>query len=298
MKKKIGLVLSGGGARGLFAVRILELMFKAGFDFTQIIAISGVSVGSIIGAMLVQGDLNILIEMFKKICNSDVYAGKISLPRIAWNALRGKNYVLDVEPLRDLLWEYIDLAKAQKSRIPFEIGVVDMNTGKYRSFNQWDFNSNEQYIRCIMASCSQPVIWKPQYFSTKYETITAGIDGGVITVSPIKSVLQYNPDELIIINSSPCETLVVENIDRLDKTLLRTVDLAVGQSFMKDMENFEKYNEIAKVIAWKDNPYQWKHYPATIYQTTLHEDSLNFDSEELKNMRIKNAEEAFNQIQR
>ena len=149
-----------------------------------------------------------------------------------------------------------------------------------------------------MASCSQPVIWKPQYFSTKYETITAGIDGGVITVSPIKSVLQYNPDELIIINSSPCETLVVENIDRLDKTLLRTVDLAVGQSFMKDMENFEKYNEIAKVIAWKDNPYQWKHYPATIYQTTLHEDSLNFDSEELKNMRIKNAEEAFNQIQR
>lgn len=298
INKKIGLVLSGGGARGLFAVRILELMKLSAFDFSQITAISGVSVGSIIGAMLVQGDLDILIQMFKDIRNKDVYSGKISLASIAWNAIRGKNYVLDVEPLRDLLWKYIDLEKAQKSKIPFEIGVVDMTTGKYRTFNQRAFNSNEQYIRCIMASCSQPVIWKPQYFSTRFETIEAGVDGGVITVSPIKSVLQYEPDELIIMNSSPCDIERVENINRLDKTLLRTVDLAVGQSFIKDMETFQRYNTIASNPEWKDNAFGWKYYPATIYQTTLHEDSLDFDSEELKKMRINNADEAFNQIQK
>ena len=297
MKKKIGLVLSGGGARGLFAVKILELLFKSGFDFTQIRSISGVSVGSIIGAMLVQGDLNVLVEMFKNIKNKDVYAGKIGLARIAWNALRGKNHVLDIEPLHTLLWKYIDLSKAQKSKVPFEIGVVDMTTGKYRSFNQWDFNSNEQYIRCIMASCSQPVIWEPQMFSTKFETIVAGIDGGVVTVSPIKYVLKYNPDELIIINSSPCEIQTAIDINRLEKTLLRTIDLAVSQSFVKDMETFQKYNRIAREIKWKDNSFGWKYYPAKIYQTTLHEDSLNFDSEELKIMRINNAEEAFKQTE-
>lgn len=298
MKKRIGFVFSGGGARGLFAVRILELMKLAGFDFSQIMAISGVSVGSIIGAMLVQGDLEVLIELFKNIRNKDVYSGKISLAKIAWNAICGRNYVLDVEPLHELLWKYIDLSKAQKSKIPFRIGVVDMNTGKYRSLTQWEFDSKEEYIRCIMASCSQPVIWKPQTFSTMFETITAGIDGGIITVSPIGSVLEYNPDELVIINSSPCDIEVIENINRLDKTLLRTIDLAVGQSFAKDMETFAKYNEIAKVVRLKDNVFGWKYYPATIYQTTLHEDSLNFDSEELKKMRITNADEAFNQVQK
>ncbi|MES2517505.1 MAG: patatin-like phospholipase family protein [Bacteroidota bacterium] len=288
MKQKVpktyGFVFSGGGARGLFAVQILKRLRDTDFDFSQVKAISGVSVGSIIGAMLAQGDLDKLIEMFENITNKDIYKGKISLKRILWQRITGKNYVLDIEPLHDLLWKYIDLEKAQKSKKVFEIGLVDMTTGQFRTFNQFAFNSNEQYIRAIMASCSQPVIWKPQYFETRFEVIKSGSDGGVVTVSPIKSVLNADPDHVIIINSSPVVTERVPQLKTMESVLMRTIDLAVGKGFQKDMETFVKYNEIGL-----SNKKAFKHYPATIYQTDLHDDSLDFDSVKLKSDRVRNA---------
>ena len=292
--KKIGLVLSGGGARGLFAVRVLQRLQKAKFDFTQLKCISGVSVGSIIGAMVVQGDLDILINMFQNIQNKDVYKGKISLKRIVWNRIMGKNHVLDVEPLHGLLWKYIDLDKAKKGPV-FYIGVTDLTTGKFRTFTQHDFNTKEDYIRCIMASCSQPVIWAPQKFETRFETVISGSDGGVVTISPIKCVLDSGVDEVIIINSCPTNILIVDELKTMESVLLRTIDLAIAQSFLKDMEDFEKFNKLAKNNKNIVRHNGYRYYPSTIYQTNLHEDSLNFDDLDLKQMRIDDADRAFEQ---
>lgn len=291
---KYGLVLSGGGARGLFAVQIIKRLKENGFDFSQVKVISGVSVGSIIGAMITQGDVDKLLEMFVNIKNKDVYKGKISLQRILWQRITGKNYVLDIEPLHDLLMKYISLDKAKMSKTVFEIGFVDMISGQFRTVNQFAFKTNEDYIRAIMASCSQPVIWKPQYFETRFEVIKQGADGGVVTISPIKAVLNYEPDHVIIINSSPDDIEKVSNLKTMESVLMRTIDLSIGQSFKKDMDTFVKYNTMA--ASYKPIRLMLKHYPTTIYQTDLHEDSLDFDSNELKLQRITNANKIFDSI--
>jgi len=288
MKKKIGLVFSGGGARGLFAVRILERMREDRFDFSQINVVSGVSVGSIVGAMFTQGGLNELIELFGKIENKQVYRGKMKIGQIVWNRIRGRNYILDIEPLHDLLSKHIDLGKAKASNILFKIGFTDLVTGKYMTLTQYDFETNEDYIRCIMASCSQPVIMKPQHFKTYRTEFESCSDGGIVTVSPIGAVLEQNPDEVIIINSSPVESTFESELKTMESVLLRAIDLTISESFGKDMKKFLDYNNDAI------NGYGTKKYiPATIYQTDLHEDSLDFEHKTLRQLRTQNADKAY-----
>ena len=281
MKK--GLVLSGGGARGLYAVQLLKRMRDDGFDFRDIKYISGVSVGSIIGAMMAQNDLDVIIDVFPKLVNSDVYLGKIKVLNIFKNRILGRNYVLNIEPLHALLSKYIDLDKAQLSGKIFYLGLVDMNTGKYVEFTQHDFSTNEDYIRAIMASCSQPVIWKPQSFHTRKGGVKNGSDGGIITVSPIKCVLNHHPDHVIIINSSPVVPTVEQGDFTMEGMLMRTIGLAVSESFAKDMEVFQKIN--------REEP--TRRFKSQIYQTTLNENSLNFEDNNLRKLRIDNANQHY-----
>ena len=274
-----GLVLSGGGARGLFAVQILKRLRDDGFDFKTVKFISGVSVGSIIGAMIAQGDLDTIIEVFPTLKNSDVYSGSFSVLSGLINRIKKRNYVLDIEPLHDLLAKYISLEKAKLSGVIFYIGFVDMNTGKYVTVSQYDFETNEDYIRAIMASCSQPVIWKPQAFKTYSETYQNCSDGGIINVSPIKAVLKHKPDAVIIINSSPVKPTPVKGGFKMEGMLLRTIDLAIQGSFAKDIERFKEINTNEPA----------RRFRSTIYQTDLNEDSLNFEDKNLRKLRIDNA---------
>lgn len=283
LKMKKGLVLSGGGARGLYATQILKRMRDDGFDFRDIKFISGVSVGSIIGAMMAQGELDTIIDVFPNLKNSDVYKGKFSIFTGLLNRIKKRNYVLDIEPLHELLSKYISLDKAKMSGIIFYIGFVDMNTGKYVTVSQFDFGTNEDYIRAIMASCSQPVIWKPQSFHTYNEYYENCSDGGIINVSPIKAVLQHRPDAVIIINSSPVKPTPVSGSFKMEGMLLRTIDLAITSSFAKDIEQFEEIN--------KNEP--TRRFKSQIYQTTLDEDSLNFEDNNLRKLRIDNANQHY-----
>lgn len=278
-----GLVISGGGARGLFTIQILRRMLADKFDFSEIKAISGGSVGSIIGAMIAQGDINLVIELFDNIRNKDVYKGKLSLARVAWALATGKNYILDIEPLYATLSKYISLQKAL-SGIPFSFGLVDMATGAYRTFYPQDFYTNEDYIRAIMASCSQEVIWQPQSFRTKTETIQYGADGGIVTVSPIGAVISNEIDQIIIINNTPSHIGYTSKLNNLGLVAMRMLDILLNSSFNKDLDKFVERNAAALA-----GDKRYLYVPSFRYQTTLQDDGLDFDTEEVRKARIKDA---------
>ena len=54
MKKNVSLVLSGGGARGIAHIGVIEELEKQGF---KIKAISGTSMGSLVGAVYAVGKM-------------------------------------------------------------------------------------------------------------------------------------------------------------------------------------------------------------------------------------------------
>ena len=183
----------------------------------------------------------------------------------------------------------MSLEKAQKSPILFKIGVTDLQTGEYRTFTQFDFDKQEDYIRCIMASCSQPVIWKPQSFSTKNEIVKQASDGGIVEVSPIGAAICEGVESLVIINSSPLAIVVKGELKTMESILFRTIDLSIGQSFKKDMVKYYQGN----LDALNGDPSK-KFLKSTVYQTLLHEDSLDFESDILKKQRVNDAYRAYN----
>ena len=285
--KKYALVMSGGGARGLFAVEILRLMLQNSFDFKQIKIVSGVSVGAIIGAVFAQGDLQLLVNWFPILRNQDVYEGKLSLRRTLWQRIIGKNHILDLEPLHKLLIRYIDLSKINATGRTMLIGFTNLETGKYETLSNWDFDNNEDYIRCIMASSCMPGIWQPQSFKTKTGIAYNNcVDGGVVQVSPIGAVLPHQPDHVIIINSSPVDELIKTDFNDLEDVIFRSIDIQGSASFAKDMEYFLKINAFAPN----------KCYPNTIYQTEIHDSSLDFENPTYRLQRIKDAQRAYKKV--
>lgn len=54
MKKRIDLVLSGGGARGLAHIGVIKELTQRGYE---IASVTGTSIGALIGAMYVLGKL-------------------------------------------------------------------------------------------------------------------------------------------------------------------------------------------------------------------------------------------------
>lgn len=54
MKQKVALVLSGGGARGIAHIGVIEELINQGFEITSI---AGTSMGSLVGGVYAVGKL-------------------------------------------------------------------------------------------------------------------------------------------------------------------------------------------------------------------------------------------------
>ena len=74
MKKNVALVLSGGGARGIAHIGVIEELEKQGFNIKSI---SGTSMGALVGGIYATGKiLLILILAFKDLLKETGYLRK------------------------------------------------------------------------------------------------------------------------------------------------------------------------------------------------------------------------------
>ena len=64
MNKKIGLVLSGGGAKGAYQIGVWQALLDLGIA-PLITGVSGTSVGAINGVLFAQGDIKVGYEIGK-----------------------------------------------------------------------------------------------------------------------------------------------------------------------------------------------------------------------------------------
>ncbi len=137
MNKDYAVVFAGGGTKGSYQVGVIKALKELKIN---IVAVSGASIGSINGALVVQGDGNKLEKIYSNIRMQDIL--KISEKRkISANAnlFNPKNalklleeYVsnkgISNEPLRNVLEDNIDLDKLYASNIDF--GFITFDTKK------------------------------------------------------------------------------------------------------------------------------------------------------------------------
>ena len=267
--KKIGLVLSGGGAKGLAHIGALKVIEEAG---VQIDYIGGTSMGAIIGALYASGysakELDSLFRAtdFGSLIqdnlprNAKTFYEKEDSERYALS-LPFNNFKVSVPPaysggqniyneLVRLLYHVKDVDDFSKLPIPFVCIATNIETGK-------EVVLNSGYLpEAIMASGTLPSLFEPSSIDDKVL-----IDGGVVNNYPIDKVIELGADIIIGVDVqhglSNRDALLSATEILLQINNYRTVEAMVKKSLKTDIyiqpkiENFsviefDKANDIIK----------------------------------------------------
>lgn len=244
---KVGLVLSGGGAKGLAHIGALKVIEEAG---VQIDYIGGTSMGAIVGALyasgyssreldsifrttnftsLIQDNLPRSAKTFYEKEDSERYAVtlpfnkfKIAVPQ-AYSG--GQNIYHE---LVRLLYHVKDVKDFNQLPIPFVCIGTNVETGE-------EVVLNEGYLpQAIMASGTLPSLFEPSHVDGKVL-----IDGGVVNNYPINRVKNLGADVIIGVD-------VQHGLSSREELLSATEILLQINNFrsVEDMEEKSKQTDI------------------------------------------------------
>ncbi|MBP6385228.1 MAG: patatin-like phospholipase family protein, partial [Pseudarcicella sp.] len=161
----IGLVLSGGGARGIAHLGVLKAIQEKGI---KIDGISGCSAGSIAGAMFAAG------YSPEHILEIVVSANTLKAMRPSWN----RSGLLKMKKLEEEYLKYIPHNDFEKLQIPLTVNATDIEAGEIIYF------SKGEIIKPVMASCCIPGLFEPIVYQKK-----TFVDGGVLNNMPVSPLL-------------------------------------------------------------------------------------------------------------
>ncbi len=175
---KIGLALSGGGARGIAHLGSIKALEEAGIQFDYI---SGTSSGALIGALYSYGYSP--DEILTRIKNTSFYG--LLRPALNWQGL------INIEKGSEEIKKHIPEDNFDSLKIPFYATATNINKGKVKVF------SKGELIKPIMASCSIPVLFNPVTIRNKQY-----VDGGLTDNLPIKPI-KKKCDKVIALHCNP-----------------------------------------------------------------------------------------------
>lgn len=161
---KIGIALSGGGARGIAHLGVLKALDEIGITYG---CISGTSTGSIVGTLYAYGiSPDAILSL---IINTKFFTSL--RPAWAWTGL------LNLDGLRDVILKLIPENKFEALKIPVTIAATNLRKGKAVYFTEGEL------IPAILGSCCVPALFNP--------TLIRGelyVDGGIVDNLPAKPI--------------------------------------------------------------------------------------------------------------
>lgn len=180
---KTGLVLEGGGMRGLYTIGVLDYFMDHGIKADYVI---GVSAGACNGASFVSGQKGRSYRINTQYLKDKRY---ISLRNyIKTKSLFGMDFLFDTIPNR---LDPYDYAGMFASECQFVVGVTNVCTGKPVYFTKNDMDHHAAVLR---ASSSIPV-FSPivDYQGGQY------LDGGTSDPIPVKKALEDGCERVIVV---------------------------------------------------------------------------------------------------
>lgn len=217
---RVGLVLSGGAARGFAHVGVIKALKEHGIEPD---IVSGVSAGAIAGALFCDGHSP--EEMLKIIKDKSLFKyASFTVP---------KNGLLSIQNMHKVLEESLRAKKFEDLQIPFYCNATNLNTGKAEYFNK-----GELPIR-IIASASIPVLFKPVVLNNQ-----TYVDGGVMDNFPVKP-LEKQADKIIGVHVNP--TAEEKEVKGLIKIAERSFHLSVNRNIEEMIQSCDLFIQPEKV---------------------------------------------------
>jgi NTE family protein len=241
---KIGLTLSGGGARGLAHIGILKAIDSAGLKVDYI---TGTSMGSIIGGLYAAGYSGDSIEQIAKEMNWDVLLSnypplsditieeKFEYGRYAFELpfYKGKPHLpsgmIESEELwlkfSELFFPVCHIKDFTQFPIPFKCIGTDIETGKAIILDRGEI------AQAVRSSMAIPSVFAPVPYDTLLLT-----DGGVVHNFPVDEVIEMGAEYVIGVDISTPQ-LKNDQINSLTNVMMQI-------AFYKDADDI--VNEIKK----------------------------------------------------
>lgn len=178
MKKKIGLALGSGSARGLAHIGILSVLQKNGIQPDYV---AGTSIGAAVGALYCSG---MSPEYMKKIAISTEWQDllDITLP---------KTGVIAGNKIEDYIQSLTNNAKFSDLAIPLSVVACDIKNAHRVVF------SAGNVARAVRASLSIPGVFSPVIIDS-HELV----DGGLVDPIPIEELKNMGADIIIAVDLS------------------------------------------------------------------------------------------------
>ncbi|MDR0830287.1 MAG: patatin-like phospholipase family protein [Prevotellaceae bacterium] len=192
-KKNIGVSLSGGGAKGIAHLGVLQALEEVGMK-PDIIA--GVSAGAIIGALYADG------KSPKDICRFLQESGYFKYVSLGITSKMG---LMSNANFADMLAGYMTARTFEELQIPLVVNATELIEGK----NVYFYSGG--LIDKIVASSSVPIILTPTKINGKFY-----VDGGIFCNMPAKVIRPY------------CKTLVGVHVNPIiiDRQMKNVRDVA------------------------------------------------------------------------
>ena len=183
-KNKIGLVLEGGGHRGIYTAGVLDIFAENKISFDGVM---GVSAGCVHGASFLSGQIGRSIRYTTKYCDNSNYMGIGSLITTG-NFFNEKFCYYDLPETLDPF----DNDSFDKNQTQFFAVCTDVKTGS-AIYHECETLKGEK-IKWLQASASMPLVSKVIKIDDNLL-----LDGGIADSIPIKKMQELGFEKNIVI---------------------------------------------------------------------------------------------------
>lgn len=177
--REVTLCLSGGGARGAYHLGVISVLEENGITIK---AISGTSIGSLIGAALACGKSS--KEIFEIFCSKEM--------RKIFRFSLHFSHLFSINAEAEILKRLITQESFEALNIPLSIAVFDVVKEELHHINTGD-----ELKKFVLASCALVPVFK----AVQHEDMLL-VDGGLVDNFPLEQLLDY-PYPIIGVNLYP-----------------------------------------------------------------------------------------------
>ena len=181
-RKKIGLALSGGGARGFAHIGVLKVLAEQNIIFDMI---AGTSVGAIIGGAVAAGmSVEEIVAMSEKVGYTNMMRPTLRFGGLLSNAPMGK-----------FIQRHFPVTRFEDLAVPFSAVAFDLANNE-----RVVLSGSGDLVTAICASCAVPGVFAPVCESGGRKLV----DGGVTSPMPIDIVRAMGADVVIAVDLLAC----------------------------------------------------------------------------------------------
>jgi NTE family protein len=214
---RIGITLSGGAARGITHLGVLQALNEEGI-YPEVV--SGVSGGAILGALYCDGwEPEKVLEAF--LSENLVKNLQLRFPRKGF---------MSMDRLFKVLKKHLSARDFSDLKIPLHVTATDFKSGQQAIFREGDL------LQALQASSAIPILFQP----IEDEEGNVYVDGGLVGNLPVEPI-EEKCDKLIGVNVNPIGRM--DEFPNMFSVLERTLHLSIWANVQKNVEKCDLFIE-------------------------------------------------------